>query len=119
MEPVKVPIHQVYCALTMAKEHCLRLNWTSGSYKNVINVDTPFKTRETTAEFQVMFAWFISSLSLHDTSFAYREAIVLRNLIRYSIVVYIFDLECANICYKLGFLKTHELNQTRLQDCNC
>lgn len=26
MEPVKVPIYQAYCVLTMVKEHCLRLN---------------------------------------------------------------------------------------------
>lgn len=24
MEPVKAPIHEAYCILTMAKEHCLR-----------------------------------------------------------------------------------------------
>ena len=43
MEAVKVLIHQVYCALTMAKEHCLRLNSTNRSSKNVVNLHSPFE----------------------------------------------------------------------------
>lgn len=50
MEAVKLLIHQVYCALTMAKEDCLRLNSTTRSHKNVVNLHTPFKTRQITAK---------------------------------------------------------------------
>lgn len=38
MEPVKVPIYQGYCVLTMVKEHCLRLSLTCGSYDYDITV---------------------------------------------------------------------------------